>query len=487
MVSAGVSHTMSCWIAGEFDRHRRPAFSRATASSRTSSFLQNAKPDDRRTGGLVVVEDHGRHGDDAGALGQREAEVDAVGFAERPDVAAGEVGALGDDDLEPRLGQAGTEAVALGSHLGRVAVIEVVAETKTDRDRVLERRTAHEGEELLGRAHRGHEFGRPAGPADLPAGEREDLAGRRDRQRPFGHPRQGRERDVLTVEHEVLVDLVGDGDHVVLAAQLGDQRQLLAGEDLAGGVVRRVEQQDLRVRGERGPKLVGVEGPIRRPEGHDPAGCPAECDPRGIRVVVRLEGDDLVAGPGQREHRGGEGLGRAGGDQHLAVGVEVLPPEPAAVVGHRLAQRGNARQRRVLIVAVADRLHGGLGHLGRAVGVGEPLTEVDGVRLDRQGRHLREDRGSEPLETFGEEAVRHGRNPTASASGECPSHNPHILLTESPGSAHDRLTRGCDRVHPRGTPTPTSGEPHEEVPCRHCDRGDDPRRCRGPAQRCSRR
>ena len=57
------------------------------------------------------------------------------------------------------------------------------------------------------------------------------------------HPGQRRERDVLAaVEHEVLVDLVGDGEQVALAAVRGDQLQLGAVEDLAGRVVRRVEQ-----------------------------------------------------------------------------------------------------------------------------------------------------------------------------------------------------------------------------------------------------
>ena len=48
---------------------------------------------------------------------------------------------------------------------------------------------------------------------------------------------------MLALEDEVLVDLVGDGEEVVLDAELGDQLELGAREDLAGRVVRRVEQQ----------------------------------------------------------------------------------------------------------------------------------------------------------------------------------------------------------------------------------------------------
>ena len=50
---------------------------------------------------------------------------------------------------------------------------------------------------------------RPARPADLPARHRERLAERGDRQRALGHPVERRERDVLALVDEVLVDLVG--------------------------------------------------------------------------------------------------------------------------------------------------------------------------------------------------------------------------------------------------------------------------------------
>ena len=48
------------------------------------------------------------------------------------------------------------------------------------------------------------------------------LPGRRDGDGALGHAGQRRQRDVLVaVEDEVLVDLVGDREHVVLDAQLG--------------------------------------------------------------------------------------------------------------------------------------------------------------------------------------------------------------------------------------------------------------------------
>ena len=47
---------------------------------------------------------------------------------------------------------------------------------------------------------------------------------------------------VFLVEDEVLVDLVGNGDDVVLATQLGDEREFVTSEHLARrivGVLRR--------------------------------------------------------------------------------------------------------------------------------------------------------------------------------------------------------------------------------------------------------
>ena len=51
------------------------------------------------------------------------------------------------------------------------------------------------------------------------------------------------ERSVLAVEHQVLVDLVGERDEVVLDAQACDRLELGDGEHLAGGVVRGVEEE----------------------------------------------------------------------------------------------------------------------------------------------------------------------------------------------------------------------------------------------------
>ena len=141
----------------------------------------------------------------------------------------------------------------------------------------------------------------PHDPADLPPGERERLAARRDGEGALAHPGQRRERDVLALEHEVLVHLVGHRDEVVLDAELRDHLELGAREHLAGRVVRRVQQQHARARRDRARELVGIEGVLGCAQLHDAPLRAGERDARGVRVVVRLERDDVVARLAQRE------------------------------------------------------------------------------------------------------------------------------------------------------------------------------------------
>ena len=125
--------------------------------------------------------------------------------------------------------QAGQQAVALGLQVGGELGEERVGQAEPDGDRRLERGTADVGEELLGRACRGDAA---AGGAQiqpifqpvvlnvLPPLEITSV-----RSRMPGSVASGTCSDV--VEHEVLVDLVGDHDQVVLDRQVGDQLQLV--------------------------------------------------------------------------------------------------------------------------------------------------------------------------------------------------------------------------------------------------------------------
>lgn len=73
------------------------------------------------------------------------------------------------------------------------------------------------------------QIGRPVRPARLPAGHRERLARRPDGDRSLPHIGQRANANVpiVIVDHP-LVHLVGDAQHIVLFAQIGDLRQLFA-------------------------------------------------------------------------------------------------------------------------------------------------------------------------------------------------------------------------------------------------------------------
>ena len=57
---------------------------------------------------------------------------------------------------------------------------------------------------------------------------------------------------------------------------------------------------------------------------------------RRVRVVERLEDDDLVTHLGECQDGGRDRLGRAGSDEHLAIGVVVELVTAPMVVADRL-------------------------------------------------------------------------------------------------------------------------------------------------------
>src|SRR5439155_11337671 len=63
-------------------------------------------------------------------------------------------------------------------------------------------------------------------PTDPPPGDRERLAGAADGDRSLGNPGEGGDADVLAAIYEVLIDLVGDRNRVMLDAEIGDELEL---------------------------------------------------------------------------------------------------------------------------------------------------------------------------------------------------------------------------------------------------------------------
>ena len=231
------------------------------------------------------------------------------------------------------------------------------------------------------------------GPPDAPAGDGVRLRQGVDRHRAVLEPRHGRRRHVLGVVDDVLVDLVGEHERVVRLAQLADERELLASEDLARGVVRRVDDDRPRAVGERRTQLGLVDRPVgcvqrdvarRRPRQH------------GIGAVIlveRLEDDHLVTGIDGGEQRGDHGLGRAAGDAELGLGVD----RPTGVGlcdlrGDAVAERLRSPGDGVLVDVVVDGRLGRVLELLRAGEVGEALRQVDAAGSRAQARHLADHR-----------------------------------------------------------------------------------------------
>ena len=237
------------------------------------------------------------------------------------------------------------------------------------------------------------ELGRGDRPADPPASHGVGLRQRVDGDGPLGHPRQGRERDVRALVDDVLVYVVGQGDEVVLAAEVGDQLQLVLAKDLARRVVRRVDDDRPRPRGDRRAKLIGIDRPVRLVQ-RDVAGDGSGQDRVGAVVLIeRLEDDHLVARVEQPEHRRDHPLGRTAGHRDLRLRID----HPAGVEAGGLrcdgiAERLRAPGDRVLVHVRIDRGGGGRFQLRRTGEVGKALGEADRPRLDRQAVHVADDR-----------------------------------------------------------------------------------------------
>ena len=180
--------------------------------------------------------------------------------------------------------------------------------------------------------------------------------------------------------------------------------------DLAGRVVRRVDDDRPRPRPERRAQLVGVDRPVRLVERHVARDGAGEDRVGSVVLVVRLEDDDLVARVQQPEHGGHHRLGRAAGDGHLGLGIDRAPAgEMAGGRGRdRVAQRLAAPGDRVLVDVVAHGRRGGVLELGRAREVGEALGQADRAGRNGQPVHLADDRFAEAFGLGRDPGACHG-------------------------------------------------------------------------------
>ena len=255
------------------------------------------------------------------------------------------VGSLGRSAVESRRQRAPSRAGRAGPDSRGEAVVErPVQSVQRDGDALLQRGRRADGEEIVHLADRVGESGRRHDPADPPAGDAEGLRGAADGDRALPHARQRGDRDVLALEPDVLVDLVGDG-----RAHRAGRR----GRAIASSSARVSTRPDgllgvltmmARVRGENAAgepiqveRLAGLErNEDRLGVGEDRVGA--------VVLVERLEHDHLVARIHHGEQRGDHRLGGAAGDGDLPLGIH-LEPVPARGTSAPAPRAGAGRPR----------------------------------------------------------------------------------------------------------------------------------------------
>src|SRR5699024_9613424 len=90
--------------------------------------------------------------------------------------------------------------------------------------------------------------------------------------------------------------------------------------------------------------------------------------------------------------------GGAGGDDGFGVWVDAQPPIIELMGGNGVPQVGDAPARSVLVVAVAHCRDRRINDVVGSIGIGEPLSEIDGTGLGGHSRHFGENGGAEPIE-----------------------------------------------------------------------------------------
>ena len=229
-----------------------------------------------------------------------------------------------------------------------------------------------------------------------PARHAECLRRAADGDGAVAHPLERRDRDVLALVIDVLVDLVGHGVGVVPPAELGNGLELAPCEHAPGRVVRGAHDDGPRPARERRRDPIQVQLGIHRHGEVHRLGA-AQDRVGSVVLVERLEHDHFVAriddGQQRRRHR----LGGAARHRDLGFGIHGQAIPVGVLAGERVAQPLGAPGDRVLVHVVRDGARGGfLQDLGGGK-IREPLRQVDGSVLAGEPGHAADHRFGEPV------------------------------------------------------------------------------------------
>ena len=256
--------------------------------------------------------------------------------------------------------------------------------------------------------------------------------------------------DVRIVD-DVLVHLVGYHVGVVLLGELRDEHQLAAGEHFATGVRRIAQYEGLRILGEGGLQLLGVEVVSRTAQLHVDRDRSRQDGVRPVVLVIRGEHDHLVAGIDDGHHGDHHRLRAAAGDQHLRLRIHGPPHEPRLLPGEGLPETGCPPGHGVLMRTLASDLRQAVGELHRRIEVGESLREVDRPAFVRYACHTPDHRIGESRCPVRESAHLHASD----FVGEFPLVYNTLRLV---GGAFEGSLLGRDRLGTSSTATSTQPE-----------------------------
>ena len=252
---------------------------------------------------------------------------------------------------------------------------------------------------------------------DLPAGHVVRLAERRHDEAAREEIRVAHQADVLaSVEQDVLVDFVRQQEDVAPVYRRPQAVDVALVPHRAGGIVRRVDDEEPRVRPHRIAHPLPVDAEIRRGGGDVAADAAGQGHGGFVGVVARVEDDGLVARADHRRDGAEQRLGGTGRDGDFGGWVRGQPIQRGDFAGDGFAQRFDAGHRRILVAAMRGMVADALQQFRRAVEVRIALGEVEGALVGGKPRHHGEDRRADIRQlAFERRWRRQGRHPAKKA------------------------------------------------------------------------
>ena len=218
----------------------------------------------------------------------------------------------------------------------------------------------------------------------------------------------------LAVVKHVVVDFVRHHRDIGMALQSDDELvDFRFRRHAAGGIGRRVENEEPRLRRDEIERFLGGEGEIVfLADRHRDRPRAGELDHRAIDRKARIGIEDVGARLAEHQDRHEHGRLAAGKDHHR-VRRDADRKALVQVGGDRLAQRQDADRRRVAVMTVAQRLDRCLDDKIRRAEIGLADAEIDDVaalrrKLRRARKHGESVFLAEPVE--GGNGSQHGRH-----------------------------------------------------------------------------